>query len=116
MSKKAFMDEMRTRREMMRDAINRGESVPVAMPAESNSFKAAPLLEWAKNAVVDENDPLLLRALEAQEKADSRKMTSWLDMKEAITDFIDARYEVKWFSESDSWNRLQKPCLSRTSI
>ena len=36
-------------------------------------------------------------------------------MKEAITDFIDARYEVKWFSESDSWDRLQKPCLSRTS-
>jgi hypothetical protein len=99
MSKKAFMDEMRTRREMMRDAINRGESVPVAMPAESNSFKAAPLREWGKDAGVDENDPLLLRALEAQEKADSRKVTSWLDMKEAITDFIDAHYEVKWFSE-----------------
>jgi hypothetical protein len=103
-SKKPFMDEMRKRRDMMRDAISRGQSAPVAMPAEANSFKAAPLREWAKGAGVDQNDPLLLRALEAQEKAVypgndqgdwKTNWTLWLDMEEAIQDFMEAHLEIK---------------------
>lgn len=47
----------------------------VAMPAESNSMKAMPLHEAARQSNIAENDPLLVRAVKAQEKADWR--TSW---------------------------------------
>jgi len=94
------MEEMRNRRKIMRDAISRGESLPIMMPAESNSFKAAPLREWAKAARVDENDPLLLRALEAQAKAEygTTNWESWFDMEDAIQEFIEAHFDIK-----DAW-------------
>ena len=111
MSKNPLMDEMRKYRKMMRDAISRGESFDVAISDESNTHKAAPLCEWAKRAGVDQNDPLLLRALEAQEKAvyprfndlvysptdvDAvRDALAWLDMEEAIQDFMEAHFEIK---------------------
>jgi hypothetical protein len=97
MSKKTFVAELREQNKIMRDALSREEpGVAVAMPSESNSFKAARLREWAKDAGVDENDPLLLRALEAQAKADWRtNMTSWLDMEEAIYDFMEAHGGIK---------------------
>jgi hypothetical protein len=74
------------------------------MTSESNSFKAASLREWAKDAGVDENDALLLRALEGQQKAIypvadpsnwRTNWASWLDMQEAIYDFMEAHLEIK---------------------
>jgi hypothetical protein len=63
------MAKARQIRQVLRDAISRGEPVPIMMPADSNCFRAWPLREIAKEAGIDENDPLLVRALEAQEKA-----------------------------------------------
>jgi hypothetical protein len=57
-----------------------------------------------KDAGVDENDPLLLRALEAQQKAIypvadpsnwRTNWASWLDMQEAIYDFMEAHLKIK---------------------
>ena len=68
--------------------------------------------EWAKDAGVDENDPLLLRALEAQQKAIypvadpsnwRTNWASWLDMQEAIYDFMEAHLKIKqgWHPNED---------------
>jgi aromatic ring-opening dioxygenase catalytic subunit (LigB family) len=53
----------------LRDAISRGESITVASGNPGHSFREMPLRERAKEAGVDENDPLLVRALELQQKA-----------------------------------------------
>lgn len=98
MPKSAFIERLREKNKFLRDAISRGEHVAVARPAEPNSFKAAPLREWAKGAGIDENDPLLVRALAAQEKADWSDWTSWLDMEEAVLDFMEVHCEFK-----DAW-------------
>jgi hypothetical protein len=69
---------------------------PALMVADSNSFRAWPLREMAKEEGVDENDPLLLWALEAQEKADWRtNPASWSEMETAVWAFIEAHFDVK---------------------
>ena len=66
----------------------------VAIPA--NSFREAPLREYAKEAGVAESDPLLLRALKAQEKADWRtSWQSWQEMEIAVWAFMLSNFEFK---------------------
>ncbi len=66
------------------------------MTAEANSFRAWPLREMAKEEGIHENDPLLLWALEAQEKADWRtNPASWSEMEAAVWAFIGAHFDVK---------------------
>ena len=104
----------------LREAIRTGESVPVAMVARSNSFLAMPLRERAKHAGIDENDPLLVRALEAQEKAVypgddlanwrtnwRTNWASWLDMEDAVLDFLEAHFEFRnpW---PPQWERIEQ--------
>jgi hypothetical protein len=61
------------------------------MTSDSNSFRAMPMRKRAKEAGVDENDPLLLWALEAQEKADWRaNPAGWLEMNAAVWAFLEA--------------------------
>jgi len=56
-----------------------------------------PLREIAKQSGIDDNDPLLVRALEAQDKATDwiTNPISWLDMEAAVWDFIEARFEIE---------------------
>jgi hypothetical protein len=69
------------------------------MVADSNSFRSWPLRETAKEVGVDENDPLLVWALEAQEKADWRtSWASWAEMEAAVWAFLEAHCEFK-----DAW-------------
>jgi hypothetical protein len=69
---------------------------PALMVADANSFRAMPLRKRAKEAAVDENDPLLLWALEAQEKADWRTSPEWwLEMHSAVWAFLEAHFEIK---------------------
>jgi hypothetical protein len=66
------------------------------MPPASNSMKAAPLREAARQANIAENDPLLVRALKAQEKADWRtSWQSWLEMEIAEWAFMRTYFEFK---------------------
>jgi hypothetical protein len=81
----------------LRDKISRGEPVTVAMGPDSDSFRTLPLHKIAEEAGIDDNDPLLVRALEAQEKATDRRTSpmSWLDLEDAVLDFIEARFEIE---------------------
>jgi hypothetical protein len=80
----------------------------VAMPPESNSMKAMPLREAARQSHIAENDPLLVRALKAQEKADWRtSWESWMEMEIAVWAFISTHFDFK-----DAW-RLRR---ARSSI
>jgi hypothetical protein len=65
------------------------------MPEESNSFLAVPLLEIADQLGLDKADPLLVRALEAQQKVDRTSLRSWLEMGIAVMAFIHTYFEVK---------------------
>ena len=60
-------------------------SVAVLGFADSKSFRAMPLRLMAIEAGIDENDPLLAWALEAQEKAaDWRIPGAWMEMGAAV--------------------------------
>ena len=86
---------MREHLKKMREIASRGENIFLAMPSESNSFRAFPLREIAEQLKIDDNDPLLVRALEAQQKADRSNPTSWLDMDEAVLEFLEAHCEIE---------------------
>jgi hypothetical protein len=68
----------------------------VMMASESNSLKAMPLRRAAKESNIAENDPLLVRALLAQEKADPREMYTWIEMEIAVWAFLSTHFESKW--------------------
>jgi hypothetical protein len=69
MPQNPMIAEARKMHRRLRDAIRTGKSITVAMGDPSHSFRTIPLRERAKQAGVDDNDPLLVRALELQEKA-----------------------------------------------
>jgi uncharacterized protein YnzC (UPF0291/DUF896 family) len=78
------------------------------MTSDSNSFRAMPMRKRAKEAGVDENDPLLLWALEAQEKADWRaNPAGWLEMNAAVWAFLEAHFEFRnpW---PPQWQRIEE--------
>jgi hypothetical protein len=58
--------------ELVVEQVEKATPRPALMTAEANIFRAWPLREMAKEEGIDENDPPLLWALEAQEKADWR--------------------------------------------
>jgi hypothetical protein len=102
-----------------------GEETPhaVVIPSESNSFHAAPLREWARQAGIHDNDPLLVRALKAQEKADWRtNLASWQEMEISVLAFMQAHFEIKnaWPPESPRiegfLQKLQKGNPTTTEI
>ncbi|MGB7727096.1 MAG: hypothetical protein WBL50_03635 [Candidatus Acidiferrum sp.] len=64
------------------------------MPDESNSFRSWPLLEIADQLGIDKTDPLLVRALEAQQKAEKTNLQSWLEMGIAVRAFTHTYFEV----------------------
>jgi hypothetical protein len=104
---------------------------PALMTADSNSFRAWPLREMAKEHGIDENDPLLLWALEAQEKAADWRTNpaSWSEMEAAVWAFIEAHFDVKGPSNLEEDPRkvpgdciltrslpvLEKPALTKTT-
>jgi hypothetical protein len=62
----------------------------------------------ATEAGVNENDPLLLWALEAQEKADWRaNPAGWLEMNAAVWAFLEAHFEFRnpW---PPQWQRIEE--------
>jgi hypothetical protein len=78
------------------ERLRQGPPRGVVRCADEKSFRAIPLRERAKEAGVDENDPLLLWALEAQEKAaDWRISGSWMEMEAAVLGFLEAHFEFK---------------------
>ena len=81
----------------LRDKISRGEPVTVAMGPDSDSSRTMPLRKIAREADINDNDPLLVRALELQEKATDWRTnpTLWLDMEDAVLDLIEARFEIE---------------------
>ena len=80
-------------------AAREARTQAVAMASEANSMKAAPLREWARQSNIAENDPLLVRAAKAQEKADWRtSWESWMEMEIAVWAFISTHFECK-----DAW-------------
>jgi hypothetical protein len=87
----------RKMQQILRDAIRTGKSVPVAMGDPSHSFRTIPLRERAKQAGIDDNDPLLVRALELQEKATDFRTNPilWLDMQDAVLDFMEAHFQIR---------------------
>ena len=74
-----FGDRIRENHRIQRDAIIRGESIGVLMVAEANSLRAVDVRELAKENDIDQNDPLLLRAVKTQEKADWKDATGGSD-------------------------------------
>jgi hypothetical protein len=88
--------------ELVVEKVEKAAPRPALMTAESNSFRAWPLREIAKEQGIDENDPLLLWALEAQEKADWRTdPASWSEMEAAVWAFIEAHCDVKGPSNAE---------------
>lgn len=72
---------------------------PSAVAIAANSMKTAPLREWATTGGVAESDPLLTRALKAQERADWRtSWESWQEMEIAAVAFLRTHFEFK-----DAW-------------
>jgi len=95
----------------------------MAMAAESNSFRAAPFREWAQQAGIHNNDPLLVRALKAQEKDDWR--TNWascIEMTIAGLAFMEGHFEIKnaWPPEAgrieEFLQKLKKSTLTASQI
>jgi hypothetical protein len=86
--------------EEARETTNETPSGEVAMPDHSNTFRAIPLRKMALEAGIDEKDPLLVRALEAQEKAEDWKTNpaSWIEMETAVWACINAHFAIK-----DAW-------------
>jgi hypothetical protein len=77
-------------------AAREARTQAVAMAAESNSMKAVPLREWARQSNIAENDPLLVRAAKAQERADWRtSWESWMEMEIAVMAFMRTHFEFK---------------------
>jgi hypothetical protein len=75
------------------------EGPPRGVVVSESGFRTAPFREWARRAGIDENDPLLLRALKAQSKADWK--TNWISCLEidvAALAFIEGHFEIK-----DAW-------------
>jgi hypothetical protein len=102
-----FGDQIRENHRIQRDAISRGETIGVAMVAEANSLRAGDVRRLAKENGIYQNDPLLLRAVEAQEKADW-KTSSWMDMEEAVMNFVEAYFDFKddWPPNTEELGRL----------
>ncbi len=90
-----FGDYIREMHKIQRDVMSRGESLGVLMVAEPNSLRAVDVRQLAKENGIDENDPLLLRAVETQEKADWKDATSWMNMEEAVLAFVEAYFDFK---------------------
>jgi len=97
MPQNPMIAEARKMHQRLRDAIRTGKSIPVAMGDSSHSFRTIPLRERAKQAGIDDNDPLLVRALELQEKATDFRTNPilWLDMEDAVLDFLEAHFEFR---------------------
>ena len=97
MPQNPMIAEARKMHRRLRDAIRTGKSITVAMGDPSHSFRTIPLRERAKQAGVDDNDPLLVRALELQEKATDFRTNPilWLDMEDAVLYFLEAHFEFR---------------------
>jgi hypothetical protein len=109
MPQNPMIAEARKMHQRLRDAISRGKPIAVASGNPSHSFREMPLRERAKQAGVDDNDPLLVRALELQEKATDFRTNPilWLDMEDAVLDFLEAHFEFR-NPFPPQWERIEE--------
>jgi hypothetical protein len=109
MPQNPMIAEARKMHQRLRDALRTGKSIPVAMGDPSHSFRTIPLRVRAKQAGVDDNDPLLVRALELQEKATDFRTNPilWLDMEDAVLDFLEAHFELR-NPFPPQWERIEE--------
>ena len=109
MPQNPMIAEARKMHQRLRDALRTGKSIPVTMGDPSHSFRTIPLRERAKQAGVDDNDPLLVRALELQEKATDFRTNPilWLDMEDAVLDFLEAHFEFR-NPFPPQWERIEE--------